>query len=113
MFVFTVSRPSPPFEWTLLIPILVVLIFSVILSVINRNKQKTDKGVKANYFRLSYRRKFVRTLWTVPVSLLLLIAALFLVQFSWTLKIIIIVLSVVAFALQASYNYIMWKRHEA
>jgi hypothetical protein len=34
---------------------------------------KTDKGFELSYWKLSYRRKFVRTLWGAPAVLLLLL----------------------------------------
>jgi len=58
---------------TFIIPLLIVLVFNVVLSITHKDTPKVDKGFKLNYFRLSYRRKMIRTLTTLPIAILALI----------------------------------------
>jgi len=58
---------------TFIIPLLIVLVFNVVLSITHKDTTKVDKGFKLNYFRLSYRRKMIRTLTTLPIAILALI----------------------------------------
>lgn len=32
---------------------------------------KVDKGFEVLYWRLSYRRKFIRTLWLMPIGIII------------------------------------------
>jgi hypothetical protein len=53
-----------------IIPILVVVLVVVILSITSKNKDKVDKGFKFNYYSLSYRRRMIRTLISLPIIVL-------------------------------------------
>ncbi|MCF3944771.1 ATPase [Oceanobacillus alkalisoli] len=55
------------------IPIVAALLVTIILSVMFRGSDKVDKGFKLNYFKLSYRRKLIKTLISLPVITLALI----------------------------------------
>ena len=52
----------------ILISLLVVIIFSIIF----KGKAKVDKGFAINYFKLSHRRKMIRTLTSLPILILAL-----------------------------------------
>lgn len=68
---------------------------------------KTDKGFQVSYWKLSYRRKFLRTLWMTPI----IIAAIILIYFynSNGLYLIVACLAFVSFIVQLAYNYIKWQ----
>jgi hypothetical protein len=71
-----------------------------------------DKGFCLSYWKLSYRRKLIRTLWTIPlVGLLILLP-----EHSFILKYFTRAevggLLFLAAAIQATYNYLKWKRAE-
>lgn len=106
----TTSQSNSDFIWHFLVAMLSALIVTTILSIFQRNKPKVDQGFVLNYFRLSYRRKLIRTLWTMAIGLVLLIAALFLISVSWVIKASVFIIFVVFTVLQIWYNYIMWKR---
>ena len=36
----------------------------------NCNCEKIDKGFELDYWKLSYRRKFIRTLWLIPLGII-------------------------------------------
>ncbi len=52
------------------------LVTSVILKRVYKNKKKVDKGFALSYYKLSSRRKLIRNLWTLPLSLGAFIAAM-------------------------------------
>ena len=49
-----------------LISIIVSLIISLLLEKLLRNGEKIDKGFVFCFWKLSYRRKFIRTFWMLP-----------------------------------------------
>lgn len=72
-----------------------------------KNK-KVDKGLEFRYYKLSYRRRFIRTLWLIPWMLLVLYLM------HWLgVSISILVLTTVIFIItaftQVLYNYKKWK----
>lgn len=73
--------------------------------------KKVDKGFQLIYWKLSYRRKFIRTLWTIPIFIISIGIIVFLgdgIVVSRIMPLILIIL----FILQIIYNYIKWKKEE-
>ncbi len=70
-------------------------------------KDKVDKGFELFYNNLSYRRKFIRTLWLIPIGIVVgaIISYLSIIVslFYWLWFIIAIIK-------QLKYNYTMWKQ---
>ena len=81
---------------------------------------KTDKGFEILYYNLSYRRKFIRTIWVgifaAVVFLLIIVLKLFVPEFSkffsWFEVVMCVVFFTVVFVVQLIYNYRMWKVEE-
>lgn len=75
-------------------------------------EQKVDKGFELQYYKLSYRRRFIRTLWLIPWMFL----ALFLMNWVGA-NVYILVAVAIIFAItgyiQARHNYKKWKEEEA
>lgn len=94
------------------IMIVLSLLINGVLSLIYKNKEKVDKGLTFAYVKLSYRRKMIRTLWSLP----LMIPVLLLLNFSVALdsyEIQFLSLSFVfLFFIQLAYNYYKWKKNE-
>lgn len=99
--------------WLLSFFVVINVTVIIIFSVIYRKKKKVDTGFSFIYFKLSYRRKMIRTLWTtlfiIPALLLMYLTPVWNLQ----LKVIITMLLLLVFILQLAYNYFMWKKHEA
>lgn len=74
-------------------------------------KNKVDKGVKLNYWNLSYRRKFIRTLWQIPLVLLAIGLSILAVDNIFFNRIVPILL-VIILIWQLIYNYTKWKNDE-
>lgn len=71
--------------------------------------EKVDKGIEICYWKLSYRRKFIRTLWTIPVSIIMVIQLHRKYQ-SYLLTGIVSVIFFILTCSQAVYNYRKWKK---
>lgn len=70
--------------------------------------EKVDKGIGFCYWKLSYRRKLIRTLWMVPVLIIINIA--FYKEFpAYSYARIIGVILFLPVFIQAAYNYKKWK----
>lgn len=70
--------------------------------------EKVDKGIEICYWKLSYRRKFIRTLWLILIGIIIIVG--FYKEFDiniFTGIIEIVIFSVIL--MQAFYNYKKWK----
>jgi len=68
------------------------------------NVKKVDKGFELIYWKLSYRRKFIRTLWTIPFSIF---AIALTILCDWSMKNVVavaIILLIIASS-QLIYTY--------
>lgn len=65
---------------------------------------KIDKGFELNYWKLTYRRKLIRTLWTIPFTVL---ASVYICHNAKTIftKAVLILFFVIIGAIQIIYNY--------
>lgn len=73
--------------------------------------EKKDKGFELIYFKLSYRQKFIRTLWLIPW--IVVASILFYWRFSLVLATSIVFgIMVITCSGQAVYNYKKWKEEE-
>lgn len=73
--------------------------------------EKVDKGIQFCYWKLSYRRKLIRTIWMIPLNSLVLIL------FYRTFRSLILtwmfgVWMFLMFAIQLVYNYKKWKKEK-
>lgn len=92
-----------------LLPVLVLIILWIFVTPKYEMSEKVDKGVELCYWKLSHRRKMIRTLWMIPLA----IAAIILFHktfqsYFWTFVVIIIVSGL--FLGQILYHYKKWKR---
>lgn len=71
-------------------------------------KSMVDKGFELRYYKLSYRRKFIRTLWFIPWCILALTGLYWLGMSNGFIIITAIVFGSTA-TIQAIYNYRKWK----
>ncbi len=74
--------------------------------------QKVDKGIELCYWKLSYRRKFIRTLWIIPFEVIVISNFCTTYQsyiFPWIIGAVLFLLSFI----QAIYNYKKWKQESS
>lgn len=91
--------------------LILISISSLVFYMYYRKKPKLDKGFKFAYYGLSYRRRFLRTIYSIPIFIISLVIIYFVEGFSF-IFIFFTFLFVILFAIQASYNYIKWKKEE-
>jgi hypothetical protein len=73
--------------------------------------KKVDKGFQLIYWKLSYRRKFIRTLWTIPIFVISIGIIIFLGNGIFMSRVMPLIL-IILFIIQLIYNYIKWKKDE-
>lgn len=99
------------FGVSLLINLTIISLLMFGLKKYYQNKPKVDKGKKFAYFALSYRRKFWRTIYSIPFLLLVIVFMYFL--FSLTpLFIGYVIFVVLLCVVQAYYNYVKWQEEK-
>ncbi|RWZ52174.1 hypothetical protein EQV77_15850 [Halobacillus fulvus] len=96
----------------IVMPVAASVIVTLILSIVFKDKEKKDEGFAVNYFRLSYRRKMIRTLTSLPIMIGALIVIYWVSDFRLGVDIAIGALFTVVFGIQLLYNYFMWKKKE-
>ncbi|HAR87050.1 MAG TPA: hypothetical protein DCR69_15120 [Clostridium sp.] len=72
-------------------------------------KNKIDKGFELIYWNLSYRRKFIRTLWQTPICLSLIVFTI-LIGDNLFINRISPLLLVIIYIWQLIYTYNKWKK---
>lgn len=86
-----------------------------LVEIIMENKKhiardlQVDKGFELMYYKLSYRRRFIRTLWLIPWMILVLFLLSWIGATAYILVPVAILFVVVGF-IQALYNYRKWKK---
>ncbi len=70
-----------------------------------RQPRGVDEGLCLSYYHLSYRRKFIRTLWVLVFSPILLFLDL-------PYRGILFTAAIITGILQAAYNYWKWRAEE-
>ncbi|MCA0970621.1 ATPase [Halobacillus litoralis] len=94
------------------IPLLVSLGVIMYFSKAYKDKEKKDEGFAYNYFHLSYRRKFIRTLTSSWMGVLAVVIIFIFSPFSTAVNVGIGVFIAITFVAQGIYNYYMWKKEE-
>lgn len=96
----------------LLVIIIICFIIDLILSAIYKNEPKVDKGFVIAYYKLTYRRRMMRVLWTFLYIILCLIIIYTLGEWSTNVYIIFTSVCIIGAASQFFYNFYMWKKYE-
>ncbi len=85
---------------------------SLILPLIFKKKEKKDTGFVISYYKLSYRRKMIRTLWMLPMIVMSLTTICLYIDENFNEIIIVSIFLLVIFLMQFFYNYFKWKKYE-
>lgn len=91
--------------------LLLVTVTLVVCSLLRRRYdtgERIDKGIELFYWKLSYRRKFIRTLWMIPLDAVVVIGFHTTYQ-SYPLTCVIAAAVGIVTFIQAVYNYRKWK----
>ena len=84
----------------------------IIEKVEKEDEGYVDKGFQLNYYKLSYRRRFIRTLWVIPWIISILILFYLLHTPAYILVPMAIGFGVMEY-IQAFVNYKKWKEDES
>ena len=57
----------------ILFPGIIAIITSALMSKKWEKYEKVDKGIELCYWKLSYRRKLIRTLWMIPIAIFIVL----------------------------------------
>lgn len=95
-----------------IVPILVVLAVSLIMSRVYKDTEKKNKGFVLNFYKLTYRRRFIRALWGIPLIILLYIAMYWFSDLTSKEYIIIGTIFLLLISWDITYNYVKWKKNE-
>ncbi|WP_085994161.1 hypothetical protein [Oceanobacillus senegalensis] len=95
-----------------IVPVIVVIIVGAIMSRIFRDEEKKDKGFVLFYHQLTYRRKMIRSLWNIPIIILLYLVLYWIGDFSSNENIAIVIILLLIFLIEFTYNYVNWKKVE-
>lgn len=95
-----------------IIPLIIVIIFSSVMSIIYKDKEKVDKGFKVNFFRLSYRRRIIRDLIGIPFAVIMLFLLYYFEFVPFDIFLIILSIVAIIYVFEVGYNYRMWKKNE-
>jgi len=69
-------------------------------------KDKVDKGFELFYNNLSYRRKFIRTIWMILIGI---IVGILITSISIIISLLYWIQFTIVGIKQLKYNYMMWK----
>ena len=92
--------------------LIAVIVLAIVFSISYRGKEKVDKEMAINYYRLSYRRKLMRIIYSAPLILAVLIFIYNFAEWPSSLYLNFCLLIIVGFILQVLYNYYKWKNTE-
>lgn len=93
-------------------PLIGFVIANMILKAMYKNVEKKDKGFVLNYHKLSYRRRFIRSLWGIPIALLLALAVYWLGDLIESEFQIIGFIFILLILLDIASSYLKWKKNE-
>ena len=102
----------PDYIILLCIPFVVTVVTSLILSKRYKKKEKVDKGFEFIYFKLSHRRKMIRTLTSLPIVIITFIIIYYFSDWNLAFYISFVLFVSLGLAVQFLYNYKKWKTEE-
>lgn len=99
-----------------LLPIIVIILITLFVEIIfwaiYKNEPKVDKGFVFPYYKLTYRRRMVRTFWSAAVVIVCLIIIYQSAVWSTNVYIIFSSICIIGVAGQFFYNFYKWKKYE-
>ena len=118
LMLYCVTMDKPVFDfvpWLNYLGVVIAVVSAMrrkfIGKVEKEDKGYVDKGFELNYYKLSYRRRFIRTLWLILWINLILILLHFLGEPAYIVVPMAVGFAVIEY-IQASINYKKWKEEE-
>ncbi|MFH5911226.1 hypothetical protein [Clostridium perfringens] len=72
------------------------------------DREKVDKGFELIYWKLSYRRRLIRLLWTTPILTFIIFYSVNNLEMS-VKNVLIISFLILIYVIQFLYNFLKWK----
>ena len=94
-----------------LLPVFIAMTISIFMTKRWGMGEKVDKGIAFCYWKLSYRRKFIRTLWLIPWA----VASLVYIQIAgknYVYTMIAGIIYIILLPIQVVYNYKKWMKEK-
>ncbi|MFD2706811.1 hypothetical protein [Salibacterium lacus] len=85
-------------------------IYYIVAKVKNEKSGVVDSGKALNYYRLSYRRRLRRSLWTLPAGIVIIAGLYFVPVMTTNVYIALAAIFIIASAIEIGYTYIKWKK---
>lgn len=92
--------------------IMVSIIAHLILSALYKDVEKKDKGFVLGYYRLTYRRRLIRSLWGIPFTFLLYLTIYRVGDLTPNELKILRITFLLPLLLDIVHNYIKWKKND-
>lgn len=86
--------------------------FNSFLSYLYRGTPKVDKGFELIYFKLSYRRKLIRSLTSLPLFIAGVVLVILFSELSYTANLLLIISFMFIWAISMIYNFYKWKQEK-
>lgn len=80
------------------------------MSVLYKDVEKVDKGFVLNEYKLTYRRRLIRAIWSIPFIFLLYFAIYLLGDLTTSEMEVIGFIFILLALLDIVYNYVKWKK---
>ncbi|MBN6205118.1 hypothetical protein JYK21_01535 [Ralstonia pickettii] len=94
------------------IPVTVVILLSIILAIYYQGKPKVDKGFVFSYHKLTYRRKMIRSLTSLPIAIAAVVVIYLYTEWSLQVNILAGLGVFILLSVEFFYNYMMWRKKE-
>nr|WP_258554949.1 hypothetical protein [Planococcus sp. (in: firmicutes)]QJS06188.1 hypothetical protein [Planococcus sp. (in: firmicutes)] len=82
------------------------------MSIVYKDAEKKDKGFVFIGYKLSYRRKFIRSIWMLPFILVLYIGIYWLGDLTTNEYMTIGVIFLLLVLIDIAISYVKWKKNE-
>ncbi|SFP35602.1 hypothetical protein [Salibacterium halotolerans] len=84
--------------------------YRTIAKVKNEEHGKVDSGKAIIYYRLSYRRRLLRSLWTLPFGMVILVGLYFVPGMTMNATLTLAAIFIIGSIIEIGYTYIKWKK---
>ncbi|BAC15345.1 hypothetical protein [Oceanobacillus iheyensis HTE831] len=93
-------------------PMIAVTVVHLIMHAKYKNSEKIDKGFVFIYHKLTYRRKFIRSLWNIPIFTLIFLGVYWSTNLTSTEYMIFAMICIFLFLLDFLYTFVKWRKSE-
>lgn len=93
-------------------PFIAATIMHTIMYARSKNTEKVNRGFVFNHYKLTYRRRMIRSLWNIPIFILIYLGIYWITDLNSTEYIILGMMFILLGLLDFLYNFVKWQKHE-